>query len=74
MARLLSIAAGVHPDLRPARMVEVGASAKCPACGVWFDANTWTETTTRGVKRRLVEIGVVALDLEPIITATDHDD
>lgn len=74
MVRLLSIAAGVHPDLGPARMVEVAASAKWPACGVWFDANTWTQTTTRDVKRRLDETGVVALDLEPIIPAADHDD
>ena len=74
MSRLLSIAAGVHPDLAPVRMVEVAASANWPACGVWFDANTWTEATTRDVKRRLDETGLVALDLEPIIPAVDHDD
>ena len=74
MSRLLSIAAGVHPDLAPVRMVEVAASAKWPACGVWFDAKTWTEATSRDVKRRLDETGVVALDIEPIIPAVDHDD
>lgn len=74
MARLLSIAAGVHPDIGPARMVEVASSAKWPACGVWFDSDSWTEATTRDVKRRLDDTGVVALDLEPIIPAADHDD
>ena len=74
MARLLSIAAGVHPDLEPVRMVEVAASANWPACGIWFDDNTWTTATTRDVKRRLDETGVVALDLEPIIPAADQVD
>lgn len=74
VARLVSIAAGVHPDLDPARMVEVAASAKWPACGIWFDADTWTEATTHDVKRRLDDTGVVALDLEPVIPAADHDD
>jgi sugar phosphate isomerase/epimerase len=55
-------------------MVEVAASAKWPACGVWFDAKTWTEATTFDVRRRLDDTGVVALDLEPIIPAADHDD
>ena len=74
MARLLSIAAGVHPDIGPARMVEVASSAKWPACGIWFDSDSWTKATTRDVKRRLDDTGVVALDLEPIIPAADHDD
>ncbi len=74
MTRLLSIAAGVHPDLAPERMVEVAAAAGWPACGVWFDPATWTESTTREVKKRLDDTGVVPLDLEPIIPAPDHDD
>jgi sugar phosphate isomerase/epimerase len=74
VTRLLSIAAGVHPDLAPERMVEVAAAAGWPACGVWFDPATWTESTTREVKKRLDDTGVVPLDLEPIIPAPDHDD
>ena len=74
MARLLSIAAGVHPDLAPERMVEVAAEAEWPACGVWFDPATWTDATTRAVRKRLDDTGVTALDLEPIIPAPDHDD
>ena len=74
MTRLLSIAAGVHPDLAPERMVEVAAGAGWPACGVWFDPATWTDQTTRAVQQRLDDTGVVALDLEPIIPAPDHED
>ncbi|MEY3494011.1 MAG: hypothetical protein RL413_1429 [Actinomycetota bacterium] len=74
MTRLLSIAAGVHPDLAPERMVEVAAGSGWPACGVWFDPGTWTDATTRAVKQRLDDTGVVALDLEPIIPAPNHDD
>jgi len=74
VTRLLSIAAGVHPDLAPERMVEVAAAAGWPACGVWFDPATWTDATTRAVRQRLDDTGVVALDLEPIIPAPDHDD
>ena len=74
MGRLLSIAAGVHPDLAPERMVEVAAEAGWPACGIWFDPDTWTEATTRAVRQRLDDTGVVGLDLEPIIPAPDHDD
>lgn len=55
-------------------MVEVAAAAGWPACGVWFDPATWTDTTTRAVRQRLDDTGVFALDLEPIIPAPDHDD
>ena len=74
VGRLLSIAAGVHPDLAPERMVEVAAEAGWPACGIWFDPETWTEATTRTVRQRLDDTGIVGLDLEPIIPAPDHDD
>jgi sugar phosphate isomerase/epimerase len=74
MARLLSIAAGVHPDLAPERMVEVAARAGWPACGIWFDPDSWTDSTTRAVRQRLDDTGIVGLDLEPIIPAPDQDD
>ena len=55
-------------------MVEVAAEAGWPACGIWFDPTTWTDITTRVVRQRLDDTGVVGLDLEPIIPAPDHDD
>ena len=74
MTRLLSLAAGVHPTLPPARMVEVAAAAGWPACGIWFDGATWTDSITREVKKRLDDTGIVALDIEPIIPADGADD
>ena len=55
-------------------MVEVADAAGWPACGIWFDAATWTDATTRRVRQRLDDTGIVGLDLEPIIPAQDHDD
>jgi len=55
-------------------MVEVAALGGWPACGVWFDPQTWSATTTREVRRRLLDTGLVALDLEPVIPAPDHLD
>jgi len=74
MTRLLSLAAGVHPMLAPADMVTAAAGAGWPACGVWFDAATWTDATTTEVRKRLDDTGLVALDLEPIIPAPNAPD
>lgn len=73
-SRLLSIAAGVHPEIGPVDMVTTAATAGWPACGVWFDGTTWTDRTSRDVRRRLNDTGVVALDMEPIIPAEGSDD
>ncbi len=74
MTRLLSISAGVHPDLSPADMVSTAARAGWPACGIWFDGTTWSDRTTAEVRRRLDDTGIVALDVEPIIPADGSDD
>jgi sugar phosphate isomerase/epimerase len=74
MTRLLSLAAGVHPMLSPVDMVTAAAGAGWPACGVWFDAATWTDATTTEVRRRLDDTGTAVLDLEPIIPAPDSPD
>ena len=74
MNRIFSIAAGVHPELAPADMVSTAAAAGWPACGIWFDGHTWTDATSREVRRRLDDTGVVALDMEPIIPAEGSDD
>jgi sugar phosphate isomerase/epimerase len=74
MTRLLSISAGVHPDLSPADMASTAARAGWPACGIWFDGTTWSDRTTAEVRRRLDDTGIVALDVEPIIPAAGSDD
>jgi sugar phosphate isomerase/epimerase len=55
-------------------MVEVAAAAGWPACGFWFDGAKWTDATTRGVRKRLDDSGIIALDIEPIIPADGADD
>ena len=67
-SRLLSLAAGVIPELiqDPARFVEVTAGAGWKATGVWFDQKSWSSTTSREVKRRIDDTGIEAVDMEVI--------
>ena len=67
-SRLLSLAAGVIPELikDPARFVEVTAVAGWKATGVWFDQESWSSTTSREVKRRIDDYGLEAVDIEVI--------
>ena len=72
-SRLLSLAAGTILETGPADAVSVAATAGWPAVGIWFDPATWTDDTTRQVRRRLDDTGVIALDMEPIILGPDGD-
>ena len=74
MARLLSLAAGVQIDVAPADMVTVAHDAGWRAVGIWFDGKTWTNETSREVRQRLDDTGVIALDIEPIIPSEDGSD
>lgn len=66
MDHLLSIAAGVSPGVAAPDFVAAAADAGWPACGIWFDAESWTADTAREVRRRLDDTGVIALDIEPV--------
>jgi sugar phosphate isomerase/epimerase len=55
-------------------MVTAAARAGWPACGIWFDGATWTSATSKEVRKRLDDTGVIALDMEPIIPADDAYD
>ena len=74
--RLLSLAAGVCPETGPADFVSACAAAGWEACGIWFDAATWTDAVAKEVRRRLDDTGLIALDMEPIFVtpAGDHGD
>ena len=74
-SRLLSLAAGVIPELMqdPARFVEVTAGAGWKATGVWFDQESWSSTTSREVKRRIDDTGVEAVDMEVIRLGRSFD-
>ncbi len=74
MGRLLSLAAGVQPDVAPADMVTVAHEAGWPAVGIWFDGTVWGDKTSREVRQRLDDTGIVALDIEPIIPSVDGND
>lgn len=73
MDRLISLAAGVCPETAPADFVAACAEAGWPACGIWFDAETWTESVARDVRQRLDDTGLIALDMEPIFVTPDGD-
>ncbi|MEP1123978.1 MAG: sugar phosphate isomerase/epimerase [Ilumatobacter sp.] len=73
MDRLISLAAGVCPETGPADFVSACADAGWPACGIWFDPDTWTDAVARDVRRRLDDTGLVALDMEPIFVTPDGD-
>jgi len=74
MGRLLSLAAGVQLDVAPVDMVAVAHEAGWPAVGIWFDGKVWDDKTSREVRQRLVDTGIVALDIEPIIPSVDGND
>jgi sugar phosphate isomerase/epimerase len=74
MGRLLSLAAGVQTDVAPADMVTVAHEAGWPAVGIWFDGKVWDDKTSQEVRQRLVDTGIVALDIEPIIPSVEGND
>ena len=73
MERLISLAAGVCPETSPVDFVSACAEAGWPACGIWFDPDTWTGAVAAEVRRRLDDSGMVALDMEPIFVMPDGD-
>jgi sugar phosphate isomerase/epimerase len=72
-SRLLSLAAGVCPETGPADFVAACATAGWQACGIWFDADTWTDAVATEVRRRLDDTGLIALDMEPVFVTPDGD-
>lgn len=71
--RVLSLAAGVCPETGPAEFVSACATAGWEACGIWFDADSWTDRVAAEVRRRLDDTGVIPLDMEPIFVTHDGD-
>lgn len=73
--RLLSLAAGVSPELAadPMTLLEAAADAGWPAAGIWFDPATWTDRTTTELGRRLTDTGLIPVDVEVIRLGPDGD-
>ncbi len=73
--RLISIAAGVTPELvtDPAAFVHAAGMAGWTATGIWHDAASWTDQTTADVRRRLDDHGMTAVDMEVVFMGTERD-
>jgi sugar phosphate isomerase/epimerase len=65
--RLISLAAGTLADVGPVECARAAAAAGWPGCGVWFDAETFTDQVAAEVRRVVDGSGIVALDIEPVI-------
>ncbi len=72
-SRVLSLAAGVCPETGPADFVTACADAGWEACGIWFDAETWSDAVAVDVRRRLDDTGLIALDMEPVFITPNGD-
>jgi len=75
MTRLISIAAGVTPELfaEPERFIDAAATAGWPGTGIWFDPDTWDRARTRTVADRIAATGLTAVDMEVIRIGADGD-
>jgi hypothetical protein len=71
--RLHSLAAGVMVDFDPADTVRAAGEAGWPACGIWYDHDSWSDARTVSVRRALDDCDVIALDIEPIIVSSGDD-
>ena len=71
---LLSLAAGAMPDFSPQQTVAAAAASGWPAVGIWYDPETWTPATTIEIRDRIVDAGLVALDIEVIWLKPGPDD
>ncbi len=64
--RLLSLATGSLPEFDPVAVAEAAAAAGWEACGIWFDADTWTAQTTRDTRDAFCRNALVPLDIEVV--------
>jgi len=73
--RLVSLAAGINPELADEPLVHITAAAHAgwPAAGVWYDPDSWTPRTARILRRRFRDLGLIALDMEVIKIGPQDD-
>ncbi len=72
--RLLSLATGTLPEFSPAEVTRACAEAGWPACGIWYDPETWTDATTADVAKAFSETGIIPLDIEVVWIQPDGPD
>lgn len=66
--RLISIAAGVSPELTddPCTFVEVAAEAGWRGTGVWYEPSSWAANTTQEISKRVKDTGLTVVDMEVV--------
>ncbi len=60
-------------DLPVPDAVAAAAVAGWPACGIWFDPETWSREVERATVQRARDTGITILDVEPIIVGVEPD-
>lgn len=70
---MLSLAAGVLPDYKPAEVVEAAAAANFSLVGIWFDPEGWSMRQSKEVKLRLDDTGLSVLDVEAVFISPEGD-
>jgi sugar phosphate isomerase/epimerase len=66
MTRIISLASGTLPEFGPLEVTRAAAGGGFNGCGIWFDADTWTDATTREVAAAFAETGIRPLEIEVI--------
>lgn len=66
MARLISLASGTLPEFSPVEVVHAAAAGGFTGCGIWFEAASWSDQTTREVARAFADTGLTPLEIEVI--------
>lgn len=66
MTRIISLASGTLPEFGPVQVTEAAAAGGFNGCGIWFDAQSWTDVTTREVARAFADTGLRPLEIEVI--------
>ncbi len=66
MQRLISLASGTLPEFDPVAVVHAAAEGGFGGCGIWFDAESWTQKTTSAVAQAFAQTGLTPLEIEVI--------
>jgi sugar phosphate isomerase/epimerase len=65
--RTISLASGTLPEFDPVTVVAAAAHAGFDGCGIWFDAATWTDETTRATAAAFRDTGLTPLEIEVLV-------
>ncbi|NJN50951.1 MAG: sugar phosphate isomerase/epimerase [Gammaproteobacteria bacterium] len=71
--RTLSLASGTLEEFGPLTVLQAAEAAEFDACGIWYDASTWSHRTTRELKQAFRSSAVVPLEIEVIILGNPAD-